>query len=73
MFNRKDKDIQNIEISLGLLTGYLIMGLVNVLAFDKSWKAAFSDNTIIVGTVGILTAIVVMFFVKKKEKEKNKP
>ena len=72
MFDRKNKDIQTIEISFGLLVGYLIMGLVNVLGFDKNWKEAFSDNTIIVGTVGIVTSVIVVFIAMKKGKKKDK-
>lgn len=57
--------MKKLEISIGLLAGYLIAGLVNMYAFHKSWSEAFSDEKILAGLAGITLTIFVMKQAKK--------
>jgi pilus assembly protein TadC len=60
--------MKKLEISIGLLAGYLIAGLVNMFAFHKSWTEAFSDEKILAGLAGIALTI---FFMRRAQKRKE--
>lgn len=62
-----DKSHKNLEISLGILTGYLLAGTVNMIAFDKSWQEAFSDEKILAGLAGIAISIYLIRRSKRKK------
>ena len=51
--NPNKKLYKNLEIALGLLTGYLIAALVTKLAFDKTWSEAFWQRELIYALAGI--------------------
>lgn len=72
MFDRSNKDVKNFEISLGLFVGYLVAGLINMLAFDKDWTEAYSDQKLLIGFVGIAISIFIILRTKRKvENKKN--
>ncbi|MGH1388266.1 hypothetical protein [Kordia sp.] len=45
---------KNFKISLGILVGYFLAALINVLFFDKSWVEAITDKKLLY----ILAAVV---------------
>ncbi|MCB0629287.1 MAG: hypothetical protein KDD15_06140 [Lewinella sp.] len=61
--------MKKLEISLGLLAGYLFAGLVNMFAFDKSWAEAFSDEKILAGLAGIALSIFIIQRTKKRKED----
>lgn len=66
------KEINELKISLGLLVGYLIGGLVNMLVFDKPWQEAYSDKEIIVGLAGIgLSLFIILRLRRRNRKAEN--
>lgn len=67
------KTRKNIEISLGLLVGYFIAGLLNMYFFDKSWKEAFSDNRLLMGVAGIALSLFIYQKLVGKERTKQLP
>lgn len=71
MLERSNKEWKNVEISLGLLVGYLIGGFVNMMAFDKSWQEAYSNEKLLMGIAGIAFSIFIILNLKKKQKQKN--
>ena len=71
MLERSNKEWKNVEISLGLLVGYLIRGFVNMMAFDKSWQETYSNEKLLMGIAGIAFSIFIILNLKKKQKQKN--
>lgn len=69
MSEKVEKEINELKISLGLLVGYLIAGLVNMLANDKSWQEAFSDKELIFGLAGIGLSLFIIFRLKRKNRK----
>lgn len=61
--------MKKLEISLGLFAGYLLAGLVNMIAFDKTWKEAFSDEKVLASLAGI--ALSIYIFQRKKKQQKS--
>ena len=68
MLDRSDKKVQEIEISLGLLVGYLIMGFINAFYHDKTWEMVFSSEHIITSIAGIILSLILFYKAKKKIK-----
>ncbi|MEM7102762.1 MAG: hypothetical protein AAF502_06460 [Bacteroidota bacterium] len=66
MTEEKQKERKNIEIGLGLFTGYIIAGLANMMIFDKSWQEAFSDVKILMGIAGIALSLLLYKAMKKE-------
>lgn len=53
MFDRNSKEGKNIEISLGLLVGYILAGLIHSWATDTPLQSSFLDEKIITAMAGI--------------------
>ena len=70
MSDKIEKQKKDLEISLGLLVGYIIAASINMFAFDKSFEEAFSQMELIYGFVGV--TISVFFIVSLRRKQKNK-
>lgn len=66
MIDRQDKAFRNIEISAGLIVGYLLAAGINWYFFDKDLNDAFLDERIIVGIAGVGTAIFLYIWQKRK-------
>lgn len=58
--------MKHLSVSLGLLTGYLTAGMINMIAFDKSWSEAFSDEKVLAGMAGIALTVFLYRRAKKK-------
>ena len=67
MFDRKNKKVQTIEVSLGLVVGYILVETAFVIFKNKPWKEAYGNNLIIVGLAGVIVSIVLFIWEKKKE------
>ena len=53
---------KNFKISLGILVGYFLAALINVLFFDKNWVEAITDKKLLY----MLAALVLTgFFIKR--------
>ncbi len=72
MIDRSNKDIQQIEISLGLLVGYLMMGVVNALYTTKAWDMVFSSEHILTSVAGIILSVIILFRGRNKRKIENR-
>ena len=70
MWDRDKKENKAIEVSLGLIVGYLIAGLANMSLFDKTWSEAISDSKLVIAFAGIALSIGILWW-KNKEKQKN--
>ena len=68
MLQRNNKSIKNIEVSLGLLVGYILAATINMLCFDKQWDEAFSDKKLIFSFAGIALSIFLFLWRKRKDK-----
>lgn len=67
MFDRKEEKFKPIEVSAGLLVGYVIGGLINMVINEKSWTEAFSDDKLIMGLAAI--SLSVFLYLRQKRKE----
>lgn len=67
MFDRKDKKIKGIEISLGILVGYVLVETVLVIINDKPWKALYQNELIVAGFFGVIASIAFLFWEKRKK------
>ena len=66
------KEKKELEISLGLLTGYLIAGFCNMFFFDKTFWEAFSQQELIYGFLGIGISVFLIYRLSKKKQDDNK-
>ena len=57
MIKNSRKEVKGLEVSAGLLVGYILAGWINVMVFDKSWGDAFNNQFLIFGVVGLFIAI----------------
>ncbi|MEN0002731.1 MAG: hypothetical protein AAF798_01260 [Bacteroidota bacterium] len=55
---------KQLEVSLGILVGYLIMASINVLFWGTPVKKAFWDPTILALTAGVILAY--LLFIRNK-------
>ncbi|PHN02529.1 hypothetical protein [Flavilitoribacter nigricans] len=69
MSDKLKQERKDLEISAGLLAGYILAGTVNMLVFDKTWKEAFSEKELILGFVGIAISIFIISRLKRKQKD----
>lgn len=69
MNNTKKKENKTLEISLGLFTGYLIAGLANMGLTDKTWSEAFSDGKLLLSFAGIILAVGIVLWRRRKIKK----
>jgi hypothetical protein len=53
---------KNFKISLGILVGYSIATLINMIVFDKNWIQAVTDKKLLY----LLAAVVITGFLIKK-------
>lgn len=67
MIDRNDKSFKTIEISAGLVVGYVLAAFINWSFFGKDLGDAFADERIIVGIAGVGTAIFLYIWQKRKE------
>jgi len=68
MSEKIEKEKKDLKVSLGLLVGYLIAGFVNMIAFEKSWQEAFSDQELVFGFAGILLSVLLIMRLRRKAK-----
>lgn len=73
MSDKLTQEKKDLEISAGLLVGYLIAGTINMVAFDKPWKAAFSQTELLAGFAGIAISLVIIRRLKRRPKESDRP
>ncbi|NRB46328.1 MAG: hypothetical protein HRU41_01555 [Saprospiraceae bacterium] len=66
MFDRNSKEGKNIEISLGLLVGYILAGLINSWATGTPLKSSFLDEKIITAIAGIGLTLFIYHWNKNK-------
>ncbi|MBX2872904.1 MAG: hypothetical protein KTR30_12410 [Saprospiraceae bacterium] len=57
MFDRNSKEGKNIEVSLGLLVGYILAGFINTWLTGKPYQESFLDEKIITAIAGIGLAL----------------
>ena len=69
MLDRSTKEGRNLEISLGLLTGYCVAALIYKFTFDKSWGEAFSNEKLILGIAGIGLSLFIIAWRKRKTED----
>ena len=69
MFDRNSKEGRNLEVSLGLLVGYCIAGLVSTWVFGTTYSEAFSDEKLILGVASIGLSWFLIFRRRAKEVE----
>ena len=69
MFDRSDEKFKPIEISIGLLAGTLIAGLINMMITGKTWTEVFENDKLLMGFVGIVVALFLYIRQKKKATE----
>ena len=70
MFDRSDKNFKSIEVAAGLLLGYLLGGLGNMMISGKSWEEAFTDDKLIFGIAGI--ALSAFLYLRQRRKKAKK-
>lgn len=68
---KENKQHKNIQISLGILVGYLIAGSLNMMIFDKSFQEAFSDSKIVYSFGGIILSIIIYKISKNSNNKKQ--
>ena len=68
MTDQNRKIPPDIEVSLGLVTGYLLAGVVIMVVSDKSWQEAFADEKILAGIAGVGLTYLIFFRNKNKRK-----
>ena len=66
MFDRNSKEGKNIEISLGLVVGYIIAGFLNSWISGKPVNESFLDEKIITGIAGLGLALFLYYRGKNK-------
>ena len=54
---------KNFKISLGILIGYFIATLINVVVFDKDWIEAVTDKNLLYLLAGV---VIIGFIIKKR-------
>lgn len=67
MLDRKNKEDQKLEVSLGIVTGFILMAFANVLFRRNSWREAFGDPRIVTGIAGVLLGFYFLYRRRKKE------
>ena len=60
-----NKTKRNLQVTTGLLVGYLIAGLTNMYLNQKTWQEAFSNEKIIMWIAGIGVSIFLFFRLKR--------
>lgn len=73
LFNRNSKEGRNIEISAGLVVGFILMGLIYAWLDERPWQEAFGDPRIVYGLAGIATTLAIIQWNRHKaaKEEKN--
>lgn len=59
------KERKELKISAGLLVGYMIGGLLNMIFFDKSFQEAFSNRELLLSVVGIAISLFIIIRFKR--------
>lgn len=68
MSERIEKEQRELKVSLGLLVGYLLGGLINMLVYDKTWQEAYSDKELIYAFAGIALSLVIIAWLRRKKR-----
>ena len=63
------KERKELKISAGLLVGYIIGGLLNVMVFGRTFTEAFSNRELLMGVVGIGISLFIIMQFNRKNKE----
>ncbi|MFK7947233.1 MAG: hypothetical protein AB8G11_06580 [Saprospiraceae bacterium] len=71
MIDRNDKMVKSIEVSAGLVVGYLLAAGINWYFFDKDLNDAFLDERIIFGIAGVGTAVFLYIWQKRKTENQS--
>lgn len=71
MFDRTSKEGKNIEVGLGLLTGYILAGLINTWVTGKPLQSSFLDEKIITAIAGIGLTLFLYYRNKARTQEKQ--
>jgi len=66
MNDKYKNEVKGLEVSLGLLVGYLLVGTIYKFAKGLSWSEAFSSKEIIFALAGIALSIFIILRLKKK-------
>lgn len=66
MKEKYKSEVKGLEISLGMLTGYLMVGTIYKFAKDLSWSEAFSSKEIIFAVAGIALSLVIILRLRRK-------
>jgi len=68
MSDKLKNEKKDLEISIGLFVGYLLAGSINMVAFDKTWKQAFSEKELVYSFIGIAISIFIISRLRRKQK-----
>lgn len=60
LFDRNSKEGRNIEISAGIVVGFILMGLIHAWLDGRPWQEAFDNPRIIYGLAGVATTLVII-------------
>lgn len=71
MFDRNSKEGRNIEISLGLLVGYILASLIHSWATGAPLETSFLDEKIITAIAGIGLALFLYHRRKARSQEEE--
>ncbi len=67
MSDKIEKERKELKVSLGLLVGYLLAGLINMLAYEKSWQEAYSQKEVVYAFAGIALSLLIIASLKRKK------